>query len=102
MCLEEKSLSELQKSGKDIQLVRRLLDSKEEPGISVISSASPAVKALWSQRQILVIKNDMLYRKWEDQKNTLLQAIILLSERRKVLSYCYDHVTSGHLGIKKT
>ena len=31
-----------------------------------------------------------------------MQAIVPLSERRKVLSYCHDHQTAGHLGIKKT
>ena len=67
-----------------------------------MSSQGLVVKALWAQRQMLDIENEILYRKWEDQKGTILQAIVPLSERRKVLSYCHDHQTAGHLGIKKT
>ena len=49
----------------------------------------------------LVIENDLLYRKWDDEKGTTLQAIVPLCERRKVLSYSLDHPTAGHLGIRK-
>ncbi len=99
--LDEKPLSELQQNDEDISLVRKLMDSNEKPEAAVISSAGSTVKSLWSQRQHLVIENDILYRKWADAKGIAKQAIIPLSERRKVLSYCHDQATSGHLGIRK-
>ena len=67
-----------------------------------MSFESSTLKALWSQRQKLVVENDLLFRKWDDEKGTTLQAIVPLSERRKVLSYSHDHPTAGHLGIRKT
>ena len=67
-----------------------------------MSSESSTVKAFWSQRQTIAIENDILYRKWDDEKGTTLRAIVRLSERRKVLSYSHHRPTAGHLGIRKT
>lgn len=100
--LEERSLKELQQSDKDISMVRKLMDNNRQPDTAVLSSASSTVKALWSQRQKLVIENDMMYRRWDDEKGVTLQAIVPLSERRKILSFCHDQPTSGHLGVRKT
>ena len=61
--LEERSLKELHQSDKDISMVRKLIDNNRQPNTAVLSSASSTVKALWSQRQKLVIENDMMYRR---------------------------------------
>ena len=61
--LEERSIKELQQSDKDISTVRKLMDNKRQPDTAVLSSASSTVKALWSQRQKLVIENDIMYRR---------------------------------------
>ena len=98
----ENSLRQLQKEDKDVSTIKQLIESNSRPDTSVMSFKSSTVKALWSQRQKLVVENDPLYRKWDDEKGTTLQAIVPLSERRKVLSYSYDHPTAGHLGIRKT
>ena len=98
----KESLKELQQSDKEISTVTQWIKGDINPERSAMSSQGSVVKALWAQRQMLVIENEILYRKWEDQKGTILQAIVPLSERRKVLSYCHDHQTAGHLGIKKT
>lgn len=95
-------LKELQHKDKDISLVRSWIDSGKKPQATAITSAGSTVKSLWSQRQMLFVDNDMLYRKWEDQKGETLQAVVPMSERRNVLTYCHDHPTSGHLGIRKT
>ena len=63
---------------------------------------SSTVKALRSQRKKLVVENDLLNKKCDDEKGTTLQAIVPLSEQRKVLSYSHDHPTAGHLGTRKT
>ena len=98
----KESLKELQQSDKEISTVTQWIKGGINPERSVMSSQSSVVKALWAQRQMLDIENEILYRKWEDQKGTTLQAIVPLSERRKVLSYCHDLQSAGHLGIKKT
>ena len=98
----ENSLRQLQKEDKDVSTIKQLIESNSRPDTTVMSFKSSTVKALWSQRQKLVVENDLLYRKWDDEKGTILQAIVPLSERRKVLSYSHDHPTAGHLGIRKT
>ena len=35
---------------------------------------------------------------WDDQN----EAIVPLSERRKILSFCHDHQTSKYLGVRKS
>lgn len=52
---------------------------------------------------MLLIKDDLLYRKWvTGQGNDIFQAVIPARERRKVLYFCHDFKGSGHLGHKKT
>ena len=100
--LRNETLGELQQNDKDVSTIKQLIESNSRPDTTAMSFESSTVKALWSQRQKLVAENDILYRKWDDEKGTTLQAIVPLSERRKVLSYSHDHPTAGHLGIRKT
>ena len=87
----ENSLRQLQKEDKDVSSIKQLIESNSRPDTTAMSFKSSTMKALWSQRQKLVVENDLLYRKWDDEKGTTLQAIVPLSERRKVLSYSHDH-----------
>ena len=98
----ENSLRQLQQEDKDVTTIKQLIESNSRSDTSAMSFESSTVKALWSQRQKLVVENNLLYRKWDDEKGTSLQAIVPISERRKVLSYSHDHPTAGHLGIRKT
>ena len=81
----ENSFRQLQKEDKDVSTIKQLIESNSRPETSAMSFESSTVKALWSQRQKLVVENDLLCRKWDDEKGTTLQAIVPLSERRKVL-----------------
>ena len=95
-------LIKLQREDKEISTVRRWIEEKHKPTQNELSSAGPMTKALWSQRDMLLITNDLLYRNWSDHKGTTLQAIVPFKERRKVLDLSHDHKTAGHLGITKT
>ncbi|KAK3106230.1 hypothetical protein FSP39_015710 [Pinctada imbricata] len=95
-------LIEIQREDKEISTVRRWIEEKHKPTQNELSSAGPMIKALWSQRDMLVITNDLLYRNWSDHKGKTLQAIVPFKERRKVLDLSHDHKTAGHLGITKT
>lgn len=44
----------------------------------------------------------MLFRKLQNPNGEKLQTVVPMSERRKILHYCHDHITAGHLGIRKT
>ena len=76
----ENSLRQLQKEDKDVSSIKQLIESSSRPDTTAMSFETSTVKALWSQRQKLVVENDLLYRKWDDEKGTTLQAIIPLSE----------------------
>ena len=62
------------------------------------------IRSLWSQWNILVLENDILYRKYteEDKNSSILQAVVPTTERRMVLKFCHDLETAGHLGVTKT
>jgi hypothetical protein len=69
-----------------------------------ISRESYFIRSLWSQWNRLTIQNGILYRRWDIIGTDLpnLQAVTPLTERRKVLRFCHDIRSSGHLGIQKT
>ena len=73
----------------------------KKPDANELSNSGGTVKSLWAQRQILVIEKDILYQPWKDQKGTTYQAFVPVSGRQ-VLTYCHDHPTADHLGIRKT
>ena len=98
----EKTLKELQEEDRDIFRVSELLQSKSQPSSEELAAASPMLKSLWSQRQLLEIHDSLLFRRWTDDIGSTLQAIVPFSERRHILQYCHDHKTSGHLGVTKT
>lgn len=51
----------------------------------------------------LLIRDELLYRKWvTGQGSDIFYAVIPAKERRKVLYFCHDFKGSGHLGHKKT
>ena len=94
----ETSLVEIQKVDKEISTVRKWIEDQTKPKQQELCSGGPILKGLWSQREMLVIENDLLCRAWEDQKGRALQAIVPLKERRKVLSFSHDHPTAGRFG----
>ena len=59
--LDEESLKELQKNGKDVSTVRNMMCSNSNE-TSAISTASSPVKTRWSQKQNAIIENNILYR----------------------------------------
>ena len=98
----EVSIKELQKNDVDIAKVKDWLERSVVPGGNDISAGGTMLRSLWSQRGMLVIVEDILYRNWRDANGSTLQAIVPMSERRNVLQYCHDHKTAGHLGVTKT
>ena len=98
---EELSLVDLQSKDKEISAVKQwLLDNK--PSQTDLSYGGVMSKSLWSQRNMLEKKDELIYKKWTDDKGTTLQAAIPPQDRRKVLAYCHNHKTAGHLGVRKT
>ena len=95
---------QIQNDDKDIGLVKAWVHENKRPDYKAISAESYTVKSLWCQWSLLVLKDKILYRLWDDEETGLPvhQAIVPSSERRKVLHFCHDSKTAGHLGVHKT
>ena len=67
---------------------------------------SHALQTLWTQRQQLLLKDGILYRKWEDVpgrgRHQHLQLILPQELVPTVLDALHNHPTAGHLGVTKT
>ena len=67
---------------------------------------SHRLQTLWSQRQQLVLRNDLLYRQWEDVPHRgackRLQLVLPPALVPVVLEELHDSTTGGHLGVTKT
>ena len=79
-------------------------ESKVKPTWNDISSHSPKLKAYWFFWDQIHLKNDILYRRYEDEitKKTVNQLILPLSMRPTILTELHGSYTSGHLGEHKT
>jgi hypothetical protein len=95
------SISEKQKSEKDLTLIRKWVEKGEKPELKEITGESITVKSMWTQFDQLTIINDVLVRQLEGLK-TKLQVIVPMTERRTILSHYHDNRTSAHLGLRKT
>ena len=67
---------------------------------------SHRLQTLWSQRQQLVLRDDLLYRQWEDVPHggacKRLQLVLPATLVPVVLEELHDSTTGGHLGVTKT
>ena len=82
-----RSLKCLQDEDKDVKKVKDWLGQKRLPDKNRVASESVVIKSLCSQWDRLVIEHGLLYRKWTDHVTSrdTLQAVVTISERRKVL-----------------
>lgn len=94
-------MKKLHSKNQDIITVKHWLDNDDKPTQTSLSYGGVMSKTLWAQINMLETKEDLLYRKWKDDKETTLQATIPFQDRRKVLSYCHNHKTVGYLGVRK-
>ena len=83
-------LCELQK----IRDIRRWLESKEQPDSKDLNSGGVMIKSLCAQREMLVIQNDMLFRRLRNKNADILQAVIPMNQRRNALQYSHDQKTA--------
>lgn len=97
------SLKSIQEKDADIALVIKWLKGGIKPKSEDLAGKSIFVREIVGQWDMLLIRDDLLYRKWvTGQGNDIFQAVIPARERRKVLYFCHDFKGSGHLGHKKT
>jgi len=63
-----------------------------------------SAKIYWTKWDSLVIKNDILHRKWEtpNLKSYILQVIVPKERVKQILREAHDSFSGEHFGVKKT
>ena len=63
------------------------------------------MKSMWNQFETLDLHDGILVRNLtliESTNGNIVQTVIPMAYRRKVLEYAHDIRSAGHLGMKKT
>ena len=98
-------MSKLQRADPDLRIILELLtESSQRPSRDRIARESPATRNLWLLWQQLVLKDGVLFKRWEtpDGTRSHLQLVVPQELQSAVLQATHDAVTSAHLGVKKT
>jgi len=88
-------------------VLRKFFLAKEEgrrPDWQEVISEGDSAKIYWSQWESLVIKNGILYRKWETPnfKNYVLQILVPKEKVKLILEEAHDSFSGEHFGVNKT
>ena len=97
-------LQELQVQDTHIGPVLRWLEKGEQPDTNNSRSLPPHTRRLIQQWDQLVLKDGVMWRRFEDKEGTtsILQLIIPQTLREEVLTELHSGVVGGHLGEEKT
>lgn len=78
-------------------------ENNSRPSWGEIAAKGTPSKVYWSLWDALVVKEGVLFKKWEapDLKSSFLQIIPQKSVKR-ILEEAHDSSTGGHFGINKT
>ena len=85
--------------------LRQIIAWKEDsvtPSESFLALSSPAVKYYWLQYKHLLMKDRVLFYKWESESREKLLLVVPASLREQVLQSCHDTKFAGHMGQNKT
>ena len=100
------SSDELIQMQKDDASISFIIDSKVEgqkPILNEIQQANSVIRALWYQWDNLELRNDILYRRWKDNKNdTIYQMIVPEDMRLMIFENLHSAKTAGHFGRDRT
>lgn len=94
----------LQGEDPDIQLIAKWKnDATEKPPWEDVSSKSNAARNYWLKWEELVLREGVLYRKFEaDGGDIWWQLVVPKGIRAEVLCLAHDHRLSGHMRVRKT
>jgi hypothetical protein len=97
------TLREKQLEDADIAPIINWLESGVLPSENELMLKGYATKALWRDRDLLLMNQCVLYHKWYNIDNSFnLQFVVPLAMREEVLQLHHDHHIGGHLGMQKT
>lgn len=96
------ALHQMQKKDPNLAPILKWLED-EEPREDQLLLSSPATKHYWQHRNLLSIRDTVLYYKWicpgGDSKWLL---VVPKDLKESVLLYCHDNILAGHMGMDKT
>jgi hypothetical protein len=101
---DKDNIKTLQQNDEILSQIFLWKSNNKKPTWSDISHTSPEIKFYWSRLNSFIIKDEILYRKWEsnDGKNYDLHLVIPKSLNGFVLNQVHNTLTGGHLGVRKT
>jgi len=94
-----------QRHDTDIRVIVEMLEaSVQKPSWDDVASRSSTTKALWQQWPRLLVRDGVLYRRFEqlDGRSARLQLVIPFKLRRHMFCAVHEGVTGGHMGRRRT
>ena len=82
----------------------RLAKGEEKPRWNEMSEFSLATKAYWKEWQRLVMKDGVIYRKWESSYGAKVhtQVLVPTGKRKEILQQAHSERWTSHLDVKRT
>ena len=101
------SLQDLAKLQREDKNISPIITWKEQgdrkPPWEEVASESSATRNYWLKWEELVLRNNVLYRKFEADEDTVWwQLVVPKGIQDEILKFSHDHRLSGHLKTKKT
>ena len=100
--LEGYSVQESQRSDQDLLPIIQWLEQDLSPTTPEVYLHSPTTKALWLCKAQLMLKDGVLYYRWENKPERRCCLVVPKSLVQEVLHHCHDVKNVGHMGYKKT
>ena len=87
-----------------VAVIKLKQQGPERPAWETISMEGPTFKKYWAQWSLLVVRNGVLFTKWEsDRGDEVVWKLVLPdSLKTEVLKQLHDSPVAGHLGFRKT
>ena len=100
----EEEMANEQRRDQKIGPVVKWLEDQEEFQWSNFSKYGSETKQLLFERERLVLRGKLMYRKWENSEGDkyFYQLIVPDKYREDVVKQLHDNATAGHLGVKRT
>jgi hypothetical protein len=84
-----------------LKLVKYWLQNNVTPTREELARQDPEVKILWARRELLDIRDGVLWYIWKDTADKHLY-VVPKHQRSQMLDLAHNNATAGHLGIDKT
>ena len=95
-------LRDFQLKDPDVHQLLLWKDAEIEPKDSDILLQSRAVKHFWLNKNLLTIRDGVLYYTWKQQDEEKLLLVVPKDLKKEILQGCHDCVLAGHVGIGNT